>query len=276
MLARAGVGDREDLARGLGAHEPDGRVLHGEAGADVAVDPLHVAALFDPGTLGDQVEDVVRPVLDGGVGHPGVGLDDDLDDGRVQRVGGVRRGRAALDVVHLGALVGDDQRALELAHVLGVDAEVGLQRHLDVDARRDVDERATRPDRRVEGGELVVVRRDGLAEVLLDQLGVLAQRGVHVGEQDALLLEVLPVAVVDDLGLVLGGDAGEVLALGLGDAQLLVGVLDRVGELVPRVDLMVGGLDVIEDVVEVDLRHVAAPGGHRPLQEVGGTTSSAG
>ena len=49
--------------------------------------------------------------------------------------------RAALDVVHLAALVGDDQRALELAHVLRVDAEVGLQRHLDLHARRHVDER---------------------------------------------------------------------------------------------------------------------------------------
>ena len=71
-------------------------------------------------------------------------LDHDLDHRRVQRVGGVHRRRAALDVVHLAALVGDDQRALELAHVLGVDAEVGLQRHLDVHARRHVDERCRR------------------------------------------------------------------------------------------------------------------------------------
>jgi hypothetical protein len=34
--------------------------------------------------------------------------------------------------VHVGALVGDDDRPLELAHVLRVDAEVGLQRHLDL------------------------------------------------------------------------------------------------------------------------------------------------
>jgi hypothetical protein len=44
--------------------------------------------------------------------------------------------------VHLGALVDDDQRALELAGVLGVDAEVGLQRQRHIDARRHVDERA--------------------------------------------------------------------------------------------------------------------------------------
>ena len=76
-----------------------------------------------------------------------------------------------------------------------------------------------------------------LPTVLLHQLRVLPERGVHVAEDDALLLEVLPVPVEDDLGLVLGGDAGEVLALGLGDAELLVGLLDGVGELVPLVDL---------------------------------------
>ena len=236
VLAGAGVGDGEDLAGGLGADHVDGRVLHGEAAADVAVDPLHVALGLDPGPLGDQVEDVVRPVLDGRVGDAGRRLDDDLDDRGVQRVGGVHGRRAALDVVHLGALVGDDQRALELAHVLRVDAEVGLQRHLDVHAGRHVDERAAGPHRGVEGGELVVVGRDDLGPVLLDELGVLLQRGVHVAEDDALALEVLPVAVEDDLGLVLRGDAGEVLPLGLGDAELLVGVLDGVGELVPLVD----------------------------------------
>jgi hypothetical protein len=44
--------------------------------------------------------------------------------------------------------------------------------------------------------------------------------GVGVEEDDALLLEVLADLVVDDLGLVLRGDAGdEALLLGLGDAQ---------------------------------------------------------
>ena len=125
-----------------------------------------------------------------------------------------------------------------------------------------------RPHRRVEGGELVVVERDDRAEVPLDQVGVLPKGGVHVAEQHPLGLEVLAVAVVDDLALVLGGDAGEVLALRLGDAQLVVGGLHRVGQLVPGVDLLVDGLDVVVDVVEVDRGHVAAPGGHGPALEV--------
>ena len=76
------------------------------------------------------------------------GQRDDLDDRDVERVGGVDGRRAALDVVDLGAFVDDDQRALELAGVLAVDAEVGLQRQRHLDALGHVDERAARPDRR--------------------------------------------------------------------------------------------------------------------------------
>ena len=73
---------------------------------------------------------------------------------------------------------------------------------------------------------------------LRTMLGVLAHRGVHVAEQDALATRGrLAVAVEDDLALVLGRDAGQVLALGLGDPELLVGVLDRVGQVVPVLDL---------------------------------------
>ena len=64
--------------------------------------------------------------------------------------------------------------------------------------------------------------------------GLLAQRGVGVEEEHALLLEVLADRVVDDLGLVLRGDAGDqALLLRLGDAELVVGVLDVLGQVVP-------------------------------------------
>ena len=77
-----------------------------------------------------------------------------------------------------------------------------------------------------------------------------------LGEEDAPALQVLAVLVVHDLGLELGGDPGEVLALGLGDAQLLVGLLHALGEHVPVGDLPLGGLEVVVDVVEVDVGHV--------------------
>ena len=92
--------------------------------------------------------------------------------------------------------------------------------------------------------------------------------GVGVEEDHALLLEVLLQLVVDDLRLVLRADAGEVLLLGLGDPQLVPGVLDVGGEVLPRVRLILGRLDVVEDVVEVDLAEIAAPLGHRAGIEI--------
>ena len=102
VLALAGEGDRERLALGVLAEQVAGGVLHGDLGADVAVDPLHPAARLHRGALGHQVVDVVRPVLDRRVADVGVLLHDDLDDRGVQRVGRVDRRRAALDVVHRG------------------------------------------------------------------------------------------------------------------------------------------------------------------------------
>ena len=90
---------------------------------------------------------------------------------------------------------------------------------------------------------------------------MLAQRGVHVGEDHALGLELLVDLVVDDLGLVLGADAGEELALGLGDAEPVEGVLDVLGDLAPVAAVaLLGGADEVVDVVPVDLAEVAAPG----------------
>ncbi len=85
----------------------------------------------------------------------------------------LRRG-AAFHVHHLAAFVGDDERALELAEVLRVDAEVGLERVLHLHARRHVDERAAAEDGAVQRAEFVVARRDDFAEPLPENLRVLA------------------------------------------------------------------------------------------------------
>ena len=67
--------------------------------------------------------------------------------------------------------------------------------------------------------------------------------------------------VVDELGVVLGTHAGQIAALGLGNAQTLEGVFDIVGHGVP-VCLLVGvGLHVRDDVVHVEAVDARAPGG---------------
>ena len=197
-----------------------------------------------------------------------MGFDNDLHHCRVQRVALVNRSGAPLHVVDVGTLVGDDEGSLELAHVLGVDPEVGLQWDVDVHARRNVDEGAARPHRGVEGGELVVACRDHCAEVLLEDLRVLPQAGIGIQEDDALGLQVLPDLVVHDLRLVLSRHAGDQpLLLGLRDAEAVVGVLDVLGEFLPRRRLLLGGAHEVLDVVEVDAAEVRTPVGHRLLLE---------
>ena len=246
----------------------DRRVLHRQARAGVRVDPLDGRVLVRVGTLGDEVVDVVRPVLDRRVPDLRAGQRNDLDDGDVERLGRVDRGGAALDVVDLGALVDDDQRPLELARVLAVDPEVRLERQRDFDALRDVHERAARPDRGVERRELVVLGRDHGPEVLAEDLRVFLERLVGAHEHDADLAQLFLDRVVHHLRVVLRTDTGQELPLRLGDPEPLERRLDLVGDVIPRLLFALGRLAVVDDVREVDLRKVATPRRQRPLHEV--------
>ena len=252
LLSGAGKTDGQSFAASVLPHKEAGRVLHGDRSTHVAVDPFHGAALFNDRALGNQVEHVGRPVLNGRVAHARVLLHEDLNDAGVQRVLVVDRGGAALDVVNVGPLVGDDERTLELTHGGGVNAEVRLKRDRHVHALGDVDEGSTGPGGGVQCRELVVAGGHALAEVLLEDLGVLAQTGIGVGEDDALALQVLLDLLVDDLGFILRGDAGDQTRLfSLGDAQTVIGVTDFLWEVFPVVDLTIRGAHIVLERVEV-------------------------
>ena len=91
-------------------------------------------------------------------------------------------------------------------------------------------------------------------------LGVV-QRLLDAGVHDAHLGRGILHVVVDELRVVLRAHAGEVAALGLGDAQALKGVLDVFGDASPVVLLIGVGLDVGDDVVHVEAVDRGAPGG---------------
>ena len=117
--------DRIELATRIIAAQDAARILPGDRRAglelgpgDLRARPAAVAA------LGDEVVDaalavlVARiPVLDGRILDLGVVERDQLDHRGVELVLVARGRRAAFEVAHIGALVGDDQRALELAGV---------------------------------------------------------------------------------------------------------------------------------------------------------------
>ena len=181
LLPVVGHRHRVELAHRVVALQDAGGVLPGDRGAGLDLGPGDLG----PGAralaaLGDEVVDpalpvlVARvPVLDGRVLDLRVVERHELDDRGVQLVLVAHRGRASLEVAHVGAFLRDDQRPLELAGVRGVDAEVGAELHRAAHALRHEDEGAVGEDGGVEGGEEVVRVRDHGPEVLTHEVGVL-------------------------------------------------------------------------------------------------------
>ena len=158
--------------------------------------------------------------------------------------------------MHLSALISNDERALELAGILRIDAKIRLQRHFALDTGRNVNKRPTRPHGRVQRCELVVTRRDDRAEILLDKIWVLPHRSIHVTKENALSLKVFAVLVVHNLRLVLGGNPCEILALCFGNTEFLVSAHHFFWELIPFVNLFARRLQVVIDVLKIDVWHV--------------------
>ena len=80
MLSLAGERNRQNFASGAGLHHVDGRVFHGQFTAQVAIDPFHCRIGVGHGSFGDEVVDVVGPVLDRCVSAAATPLADDFYD----------------------------------------------------------------------------------------------------------------------------------------------------------------------------------------------------
>src|SRR5262249_28551329 len=151
-----GRGHRIELANGMVTLKNAARVLPGDGGSRLDLRPRDLRVGSETiAALRDEVIDaaftvlVARvPVLDSGVFDGGVVQSDELDDGGVKLVLVPHGGRAALEITDRRTFVRDDQSALELTCVAGVDAEIGRQLHRTANALRDVRERSVAEDRR--------------------------------------------------------------------------------------------------------------------------------
>ena len=158
--------------------------------------------------------------------------------------------------MHLRTFVGDNQRALKLTSVFRVDSEISLQRHVAFDAWRNINKRATRPNRSIERRELVVARRNNRTKILLNEIWIFAKRGIHIAEKNAKFFEIFAVAVKHNFAFVLRSDAGQIFALCFRNAQLFVGVAHLLWQIFPLVNLRSGWLQVVVDVLKIDVGHV--------------------
>jgi hypothetical protein len=163
------------------------------------------------------------PVLHGRVLDLGVVQRDQLDHRGMQLVLVAHRRGAALEIADVGALVGDDQGALELPGVWRVDAEIGRQLHRAAHALGDVDEGAVGEHRRIERRVLVVRVGHDRAEILRTSSGWFWHRLGDRAEDDAHLLQLLLEGGGDRDAVEHGvdGDAGQHFLLAQRDAELL-------------------------------------------------------
>src|ERR1044071_6492954 len=236
---RAGVGllrvvrlrHRVELADGVVPLEDARRVLprNRRAGLDLRPRNLRVAAAARAALRHEVVNAALAllvarvPVLHRRILNLRVVQRDEFHDGRVQLVLVELRRGAAFEIGDVCALLRDDERALELAGLLVVDAEVGRKLHRAADALRHEDEGAVREDRAVQSREVVVADGYDRAEVLLDEFGVIPNRIGEGAEDDAVLLELLLVGRRDRDRVEDGvhGDVRELLLLVQRDAELL-------------------------------------------------------
>src|SRR6202040_639984 len=123
--------DRIEFTARIVAAQDAARIFPGDrrAGLDLGPGNLRVVAAAIA-TLGDEIVDAALafgiagiPVLHRRIFDLGIVERDQLDDRRVKLVFVALGRRAAFEIADIGAFVGDDQRPLELAGVLFVDAE---------------------------------------------------------------------------------------------------------------------------------------------------------
>src|SRR5690606_34717894 len=154
LLIAVGNGDGIEFTARAVATQDAGRVFPGDgrAGFDLGPGDLGIGAAA-VAALGDEIVDtalavlVARiPVLDGGIFDLGIVERDQFHHGGVKLGLVAHGGRAAFEIAYIAIGFGNDQRALELAGLLLVDAEIGRQFHGAADALGDVDEGAIGKD----------------------------------------------------------------------------------------------------------------------------------
>ena len=162
----------------------------------------------------------------------------------------------ALEVADVASLFRDDECALELARIGGIDAEVRGQLHRTTHALRNVDERAVTEDRAVQRSVEVVRHRHYGAQVLADELRVLLHGLRKRHEDDAHLGELVPEGRGhrDAVEHGIDGNTCEHLALVKRNAKLLVGREELRVDLVEALWSVVLALrrGVVTDLLVVD------------------------
>src|SRR5205085_6235055 len=143
---------------------------------------------------------------------------------RAVQSGGVKLWRgAAFHVGQLRPFVANDESALELAEVLGVDPEISLERMFYFHARRHVNKRPAAEHRGVQGAKFVVAGRNHFAEPLPENLGMVLQTFRAADEDNALFADRLLDVGINRFAVELRFYAGQEFSFLLRNAEPLEG-----------------------------------------------------
>src|SRR5436190_1466558 len=89
----------------------------------------------------------------------------------------------------LRPFIGNDERALELAEVFGVDTEVGLERMFHFHSGRDVNERAAAEHCRIQCAKLIVGDRNNFAEPFPENFRIILKSLSRADKDHALFAD---------------------------------------------------------------------------------------
>ena len=148
LLVMVGDGDGIEFADRVVAAQDTARIFPGDRRTGFHLRPGDLRARTAAiAALGDEIVDAADPVLVAripvlhrGIFDLGAFQRHQLHHGGVQLVLVAHRRRAAFEIGNIGAFVGHDQRAFELARVAGVDAEIGGKLHRAAHALGHIDE----------------------------------------------------------------------------------------------------------------------------------------
>ena len=184
LLEVVGHGNGVELAAGVIPAQNHAGVLPGYGRAGFHLRPCNVRALARAqAALGDKVVDAATPlrvagvpVLYGRVFDVRVVVCHQFHHGRVQLVLVALRRSAALQVAHVAAFLGNDERAFELPGVAGVDPKVRRKLHRAAHTLGDVNKRAVGEHGGIKRRIKVVAHRYHAAQVAFNQFRMVLHR----------------------------------------------------------------------------------------------------
>ncbi len=266
LLAVVDDGDGIKFALGIVAEQNAARIFPGDGRAGFHLRPGDARVLaFAQAALGHEIVNTALAVLVAGIPvlHRAVFdfrvvVRDKLHHRRVQLVFVPHRRGAAFEVAHLRAVVGHDERALELAGLGRIDAEIGRKLHRAAHTLRDITERAVGEDGGIQRGVIVVRVRHHRAEIFFDEIGMFLHGFAERAENNSLLRELFAIRCADGYGIKhrVHRDTGKPSAFAQWNAELLVSLQQLRVNLVQalRTVALWFGLRKISDVLKINFR----------------------